>query len=354
MILGQRVPDSIENMTRTPRAPRGRRIAAIVTAIVVATVGLSTIAAPAWARFGDPVEVNFVAQSEKFAYGDTWSVEMKLRNHGCFRYSCDSDALVVTLTGPNGISRETSVYVSSEGRAYVGNFQFGTNLPAGTYALTADYNDKHYYGSDPGMSKANKPGKLVIDPAALSIDLRVETDENQPTGAVVSAQLLGDFVESDGGCWEDDVCKRVLADGTWDFTVMSDTGEELFTKTIATKADASRFASFYWHDVPASFSYEAEATFTPVKTSASNFVIDAPGTAAFTSPDAIAVGDPEAEDEPVVEIPSDEDSTIPLWGVVAWLSGLALLLILAIVFAVLIVRQRRSIRPIVATEAGTA
>lgn len=337
-------------MTRTPRASRSLRLTAIVTALVVSTAGLTSLASAAYAAYGDPVIAVFEAQKEKIYYGDDWYLEVQLRNHGCQRNDCDGEALFVTLTGANGISRKGSMYVSPQGIANPSNYEFGSNLPAGTYSLVADYNDKHCCGPDPGMHRNNKPGTLVITPAPLSIDLRVETDPNQPAGAVVSSQLLGDFVDNANNCYEGSACERVLADGTWDFSITSEGGEPLVEKQITTKGDASRFASFYWHDVPSSADYEATATFTPVKSGAGNFTIDSPGTASFTSPDAVAVGGPGAPEEPVVEVVVNEDSTVPLWGVIAWFIVLGLLLAVAVVFTLLVVRQRRALGTPATTE----
>ena len=352
MILAFVTRTSIRTMTRTPRATRPRRTAALVTAFLVALAGVSSTAAPAVAAPGDPVGVTFGQPEDTVYYGNNWYLEATLKNHECRQRDCDGETLQVTITGPNGVGRTEGFYVDQDGTSYISSQTFGSNLSAGTYSLSAKYISPYTTRSHPGMSRNNKPGTLVIKAAPLSIDLRVETDENQPAGAVVSSQLLGDFVEKPNDCWEGSSCKRILADGTWDFEITDAAGETIIEKSIETKADASRFASFYWHDVPPSSDYSATATFTPVKSGVGNFTFDAPGTAAFTSPDAPSTGLPGTPEEPVVAEPSTAGSSIPLWSVLAWFAALLVLFAIAIVFATLVVRQRRTSARLTTTTEG--
>lgn len=351
MISGFDTRTSIGTMTRTPRATRPRRAAALAAAFLVTLTGLTSIAGAAVARPGDPVEITFGQPEDTVYYGNDWYIEAKLRNHECRQNRCDSETLQVTLKGGDGFSRTEGFYVSDTGVAYISSYEFGGNLAAGSYTLTGKYKSPYRYRTSPSTSPDNKPGTLTVVPAPLSIDLRIETDENQPAGAVVSSQLLGDFVEKQNDCYEGSPCKRVLADGTWAYTITGTDGETLVEKSIATKGNPGRFASFYWHDVPSSSNYTASATFTPVTSAAGNFAIEAPGAASFTSPAPIISGDPGAEEEPVVAAPDTSDSSIPLWGVLGWFAGVVILLAVAAVFLVLLLRQRRAARAVTTGEA---
>ena len=342
-------------MTRTSRAPRPLRARSIAAALIAAALSVTVIATPAQAADPD-IRVTFENDAQSVEFGDSWDLTAKTKYTACYRsYTNCTNALTLTFTGDNGQTQSGTTTVYTDERAYFGNSRLKSALPAGKYKIRGKFKYP-WLKRTPTMSAINAPGNLEITPAPLAIDFRIETDANQSAGAVVNAQLTGKFITGIEECQSYEGCHEPLPNGTWTFAIKGSDGEILTEKTIETTGNAGRFASFYWHDVPAGSDYTATARFAPTAAAAGNFTIDSAGEASFTSPDAIAVGEPGAPEEPVVEVVVEEDSSIPLWSVLAWLAGLALLAVLVIVFAVLAARQRRrrakSLPTVATPEAG--
>jgi hypothetical protein len=325
-------------MTPTSRGRNRLTRALSLTAVLVAiSVG---IAGPAHADQGDPVGITFTQNGpgDDHEYGAYWNFNAVMTNSYCWAQSCRG-ALEVQLVGDNKVTRSFRMRIEPDETAYFGRFSMSEQLPAGTYTITGAFRDPDP-DEGPVMTTAttNKPAKLVIAPARLTVDLRVETDPHQPGGAVANAQLTGPFVDALEGCY-DDICNPPVPEGEWLFTVTDDTGATVVEKKIAAKGVRAQFASFYWHDVPAGTDYTATATFTPVAALARNFTITPATDVLFTSP----VAPVSNESDPAVIVPVTEDppspSSVPLWLVILWLIVIAALVTTAVTFLVLLRRQ---------------
>jgi len=340
MISRLSVPVSIGVMTRTTRGhSRLIRALAFTGALVAASFA---VAGPAQATYGDPVTVTFTPAANEVEYGGYWDFSIQLKNTMCSLDYC-TNALEVTATGSNGYTKKVKTDVYTRENAYISQSSFG-NLAAGTYTFTAVYTDNEAggYGTIPvTMSPSNKPGKLVVKPAKLSVDFRIETDEHQPAAAVVSAQLNGPYVQSVEGCYGSSDCHPDVSAGDWSFTIKDDSGATVQEKTIAVKGEDTQFASFYWHDVPYATDYTATASFTPVADQRGNYDIEQATALTFTSPEPPVVD----ESDPAVVVPvteeNDAPSSVPLWLVILGLALTAALLVASAI--VLILLRRRSV-----------
>lgn len=338
MISRLSVPVSIGVMTRTTRGhSRLIRALAFSGALVAASFA---VAGPAQASDGDPIRIKFDPVSVEVEYGTSWDLGVATYDTRCGEYHRCHDNLEFTVTGPDAFRKKFKRDILQGGRVYISQYEVSDSMPAGTYSVAAKFNGPLW---DPAMpvvnSPANTPAKLVITPAKLSVDFRIETDEHQPSGAIASAQLVGPFVQGAEDCYGYEKCHLPVPDGEWAFTIKDESGAVVAEKKIPVKGDATQFASFYWHDVPAESNFTGSATFTPVSGQAGNFTITPENELLFTSPDAPEVD----ESDPAVVVPVTEEpeapSTVPLWLVILGLGILVLLLIAVAVFFILLRRQ---------------
>jgi hypothetical protein len=335
MISRLSVPVSIEVMTRIMRARSRVTRALAFTAVIVAAS--FTVAGPANAAYGDPVVVKFIPSANEAEFGGYWDFTIGVENTLCVLDYCQN-ALEVTVAGNNGFKKKFTTDVLSSEKAYISQYNVGI-LDAGTYTFTAVYTDKEAgeLGTIPvTMSPSNQAGKLVVKPAELAVDFRIETDEHQPAGAVVNAQLTGQYVQNVEGCYGSSECHPNVTAGDWKFTISDSSGALVQEKTIAVKGADTQYASFYWHDVPYSTEYTATATFTPVSDQVKNYDIEQASELSFTSPELPVVD----ESDPAVVVPVTEEaetpSSVPLWLVILGLFlTVALLMASAIVFILL-------------------
>ena len=325
--------DSIEVMTRSSRA----RNLGLTLVLVSASVA---IAAPAHAVYGDPVSVTFTASSPSVEFGGYWDFSVDLKNTACNLGECQN-SLEVTVVGDNGFREKFTTDVFESERAYFSQYNLKKPLAAGSYTFTGRYIDPYPAENGvPGpMASSNKPGKLTIVPAQLAVDFRIETDEHQPTGAIANAQLTGPFIQAVDGCYGSSECHPEMSAGEWTFIVKDDTGATVQEKTIPVKGTATQFASFYWHDVPASSDFVATASFAPIAGQEGNYDIEQATELSFTSPAPPVID----ESDPAVVVPVTEEaaapSSVPLWLVILGLGLLVLLLIAVAIFFLLLRRQ---------------
>jgi len=325
--------DSIGVMTRSSRA----RNLALTLVLVFSSVA---IAGPAHAVYGDPVSVTFTASSPVVEFGGYWDFSVDLKNTACNLGECQN-SLEVTVVGDNGFREKFTTDVFESERAYFSQYNLKKPLDAGSYTFTGRYIDPYpAENGEPGpMASSNQPGKLRVTPAKLAVDFRIETDEHQPTGAIANAQLTGPFIEAVEGCYGSRECHPDLSAGEWTFTIKDDTGATVQEKRVPVKGTATQFASFYWHDVPASSDFIATASFTPIGGQEGNYDIEQATEVTFSSPAPPVID----EADPAVVVPVTEEpaapSSVPLWLVILGLGLLVLLLIAVAIFFILLRRQ---------------
>ena len=141
-------------------------------------------------------------------------------------------------------------------------------------------------------------------------------------------------------CFGSTECHIPLPNGTWKLTVSDSDGAVVHEEEIATKGAASRYASFYLHDVAAASEYTVDASFTPGSSDTENYTITEASNVSFTSAEAPAAGDPDAPAVPVVEVETATGPTVPLWLVILASVIVAGLAITAGVFWLLLRRRR--------------
>ena len=329
-------------MTGLQRARLRSRPTLMAAATALAVLAITAIGAPAHAA--SPVTIDFEATgATTVEFGGEWGYQVDVGNTRCAHRTC-TNSLVVTFTGDNGktFTAKTDVFLSET--SYVAPYTLPDALPAGTYTITANFRDPYgWAGSpNPGLASSNKPAKLTITAAPLAIDFRIESDPHQSAGAVVNAQLTGTFLDQLGGCYGSEECHEPLGDGRWDFVIADKAGATVVEKSVTAKGSNGQFASFYWHDVPASSDFTATAEFTFEAADRKNYSVEAAAPLSFTSPEAVAAGEPGSpEAEPVAEEVQASPS-LPLWAVLAWLLVLVLLAAAVGTFALLARRQRRA------------
>jgi len=325
--------------------PRRRTLAARLIGIGVVLAMTAIGVAPASAAGDGTTLIAFDPSKKTVTFGDDWTMPVKVTNNTCRLYDC-REALTVTFTGDNGATKTATVGLYNP---YTGNkpadgsissYDFNTPLAAGTYVVSAKVQkfvrrDRDHPYRSPGAT-------IVVAPAPLSVDLRVESDATQPAGAVVSARLDGKYIEEFNRCLGYKDCHSAPPSGRWDFVVADESGATVVEKSISVTAEESQFVSFYWHEVRAGSNFSTTGTFTPSKADRDSFAIQPAGDVSFTSPDATETETPTT---PVV-VPEVEKvergSTVPLWVAASWILVLLVLVVTIVIFGVLIARQSRA------------
>jgi len=321
---------------------RTRLITTRAGTLVAVMFALSVVtAAPAQAEELPPVRIVFEPAETKLEYRDGWELKVTTYDTLCGRPNTCRSGLEITATGDNGFRKKINIGVPYNGRVYINSRQFSENpMPAGTYSVTAQFKDPRPTPLAGVNSSANKAARIVIAPAKIAVDFRIETDAHQPRGAIASAQLTGAFIQSINECYSYGGCDVRVPDGEWSFTINDEAGGIVAEKQIPVKGGSTQFASFYWHDVPLASDFTASATFTPASAQAKNFAIEQETQLLFTSPAEPAVG--ESDPAVVAPVPEAQEapSSVPLWLAILGLGIIALLLVTIVVFLVLMARLR--------------
>jgi len=325
----------------------------MAAATAVSVLALTAVGGAAYAA--SPVKISFEATgSTSIQYGEEWGYQVNLANTRCSQFDC-TDALVLKFSGDNGttVTARTNIYSFDGG--YISQYDLPDALPAGAYSISATYDDpKDWAGTtNPGLAASNKPATLTIAAAPIAIDFRIESDPHQNTGAVVNAHLTGDYLDQLAGCYGSEECHEPLGDGRWDFAITDDTGAAVVEKRISARGTKGQFASFYWHNVPAGSDFTATAKFTFAAADRKNYAVEPASSLSFTSPEAVAAGEPGSpEIAPVAAEPQSRPS-LPLWAVLSWLLVIVLLAAVVATFALLVRRQRRAAPSIDAEDSAT-
>lgn len=295
------------------------------------TLGLFlAVATPATAA--DKYELVFNEDEITVAYGDPWQLSVTMKKDDICIYGNDKCTNRIQVT--DSVSGETVKTSPYQSVAHVGSYEFAV-LDVGRHEFSAKFKRYKREGS------SSNSGVIVVTPAQIAVDLRVDSDDSNRRGAIVNAQLTGEYMDRTN-CYE--CVPSVSPAGVWTFTVTDTDGATVIEKEISSEKVASQFASFYWSDIPASSDFVASASFAPSGGASQNFEVAADKGVAFTSPPAPESADVGAPPAEVREEPADvAPASVPLWTVLA--SG-ALLLLLLIAAVVLLNRGHRRSRPI--------
>jgi len=156
----------------------------------------------------------------------------------------------------------------------------------------------------------------------------------------VSAQLTGGYVTAVDECFGSTECHPQLPNGSWTILVRDGDNKTVHEETISTKGKASRYVSYYLHDVTPATDYTVDASFTPASDAKANFDLKPAAGVSFTSPDAPKSGDPDAAPTPDIEVETTASPTLPFWLVVLGIALVVLLGAAVIVFWILLRRRR--------------
>ena len=313
----------------TSARSRGRWVAATLVLAVPLTLAAPGVTL---AAVGDPVGVTFSPSTKTIEYGQYWEMTATLTNIDCLE-SCGDTFDFIINSASNGELVESPIF---DNAVFVTSFDPTRNLPPGNYEITGQMQDDFYE-----MDSGNQPASLTIAPAALDVEATVIPDPLQPSGAIVSAQLVGDYVSAIDECFGSTECHPQLPNGTWTLTVRNGEGETVHEEKVSTKGKASRYVSYYLHDVTPASDYSVDAAFAPASDSAANFTLKPALDASFRSADAPESGDPDAPETPDVEVEVAASPTLPFWLVVVGI-GLVVALAAAVLVFWLLLRRRRA------------
>ena len=316
-------------MFQAPITRRRARIALAAVAAVGAALLLPTSAA---ATAGDPVGIVFSPATTTIEYGEYWEITAQLTNTECVFEGCDTDVDIIVESPENGEVITTPIF---DNGVFLSGFDLSFLLPPGTYEIRGQMTSDDFT-----MDDGNTPASLVISPAALAVEANVIPDEHQPNGAIVSAELTGDYVTAIDECFGSSQCHPPLPNGSWKLTMRNSSGETLHEETIATKGNGSRYVSYYWHGLTAASDYTVDVSFTPTTGDVPNYSVEPAQGTAYRSADAPDAGDPDAPFTPDVEVETAASPTLPLWLVISMIVLIIGLAATAVVFWVLLRRRR--------------
>ncbi len=256
-------------------------------------------------------------------YGDYWYFDVQV---GQF---IGSPGQFTVNDGSGAEVHRTAMYAG--GLTQVGSWIYDEPLDAGEYQFTASIASTGY----PDLGTTDTPARLTIEPAALAVEVLVETDASQPANAVISARMTGDYLQR-----MDEGFPASLPAGTWSVTVLDETGATAFEDTTDQISAGDPFASFYWTDVPRGTDFTATATFAPTEQQ-QNFTVSPSIDFPYTSSAADAGEDGAPPTSQVA--PGDEANgwSVPLWVLAAIGAGALLVLLAEVVLAFLLLRRRR-------------
>ncbi|BDZ44335.1 hypothetical protein [Naasia aerilata] len=320
---------------------RGRRTAAgLVLAVAVGGSVLLT-AGPAVATPSE-VKISFDSPREvSIEYGEPWGLTLSsIATASC--YGCDT-TVTLLVDGDAAASTWGTAGTRSYGtsQSYFSSYQVDEPLSAGEHELTATV-----AGNQFGLElfgQTAEPATITVAPAALAVDLRVETDPIHSANAVVTARLAGHFIESlvprQYDDQEDSHQPPMLPAGTWSVSIADASGAAVYTQETPVEAGGDPYLTQYWKDVPAGTTFTASASFTPSGDTADDFTVTNAENASYTSPAATTVVAPVDEPDAVEPTASTAGPSVPLWvAAAAGLVGLSGLL--AILLTLLLVRRR--------------
>lgn len=314
-----------------------RRSAAAILGALAACGAVLTASAPAAAAPVDAVAPSIVWADERLesVFGDPIGSSLRVPGLGelCDEpFACRIDLSAQSGTFAPPPAQPVSAESGGDGVA-AWSVEGGTAvLPAGTHRV-----DAALTLPDGAIVRTAAPLVLEIAQRALEVAVRVDEDPGDRSGAVVAAQLGGEYLEIVNAR---DVGQPLrMPAGEWSVVVTDGEGAEVFAERRRIAAGGPGAVSWYWAGVPAEGTFTASATFAPAGEAIGNAIVQQPAVAEFTAPEAAAAPiveiTPTAQPEPTVG-----DSVAVPTGAVA-VAGLValLLLIVAIVLAVRLERR---------------
>lgn len=285
----------------------------------------------------------FTTTSASNQYGQYWFVQLALTSnysvcYSAFTSTC-STAVKITYTGPASGSFVTGMYGKSA--------SFGVPDPlkpftVGTYSFSATFSDPSFGD----QVSTTTPFKLTITPAVVGIDLRVTTDANHPSNAIVSARLTGDYVAILDGFADS---SPPMPAGAWKIAIDDGSGDSALAIDTQQAAGGRPYFSTVWPGVPGGQTYSATGGFVFDAASAANFTVT-PAKISYSSPASTASPTPTAT-APAIASGGNSSAAVPVWALL--LAGLvALLCLVLIVVTTVRARRRPGAAPPPATSDG--
>jgi hypothetical protein len=305
-----------------------------VTALVMASILGGANAA--WAE--DP-EFVFEETSLTAEYGATWSFSGQIEGAHCV--FSDEWTVAVAITGaPSGYTPIGYAYqLDCETQQFYVFPAEARPLPVGQYSLTLT---PSAVGS--GTFPSSPPVTLRIEPAAVTLGLKIAVDPVNQRNAIVTTTFGGQILqESPPAEYE---FGPVTPAGTWTVELEDGAGETVETFSAEHEAGTNlEPVTWFWPDAPAG-DYTATARFAPTGASAAYYEFAQPEGVAFTAPGPVPGNGPTATPAPSAP-PAAEDGglTVPAWvlGVLGII--VAGLLAMLIVQIVRLARRRRPAGP---------
>jgi hypothetical protein len=310
------------------------RSARVVGALALAAV--MTLGTVTSASADDPAAIEFESPSVTIAYGEPWV--LSFGDNGTIS-SLDepNDILSASISdAPSDFAVLVSAYRNQpsdpvQGSVYAaeGNRPLG----AGSYDITVTVTP-----SDPAAEPTTSTATLVVEPAALDIELRAVPDPVRANGEIISASFTGTFASN---FYSSDLPESPYTpSGSFTFTVKDDADQVAHTEVVAVdKADDTLGASIYWTGAVAGTNYSATVVFSPNGATSENFSIGAAESASFTGAE-----NPRPQESSTAQPPTQSVQEPPIGpSVPIWLLILILLVIAGLVALVVVqtVRLRR-------------
>jgi len=215
-------------------------------------------------------------------------------------------------------------------------------LPVGTHRV-----DAALTLPDGAVLRAVEPLEIEVDAGTLGTALSIVADPGDPGGAIVAAQLGGDYLGSVNSSRVGQPLRTPA--GSWAVVVTDASGAEVFEASRTVVAGGPIATSWYWSGVPADGAFTASATFALSGEAAGNVSVQQPATAAFASPSAAAA--PVVEVTPTLQPEPTVGDSVPIpTGSVAIAGVVAFALLVAAI--VLAVRLERRVARADASVAG--
>lgn len=310
----------------------GRRIAAVLVAL--ATMGGSTLGATAAVAAPQTPSIQWADARLETVFGGPVASSLRMPGLGDL---CDElFACRIDLSARGGsFAPPPPGSLSSDGAEAVAfwSIEGGTAaLPVGAHRV-----DAALTLPDGAVLRTTEPLEINVDPNDLSTAVSIAADPGDPGGAIVAAQLGGEYLASVNSYHVGQPLRTPA--GTWAVVVTDAAGAEVFEASRTIAAGGPIATSWYWSGVPADGAFTATATFVLAGEAAGNVSVQQPATAAFASPSAVAAPvveiTPTAQPEPTVgdSVPIPTGS-VAIAGVVAFA-----LLVAAIVLAVRLERR---------------
>lgn len=318
-----------ETARRHRTVTRPLAIAGLTVALVAGVAAPAGAAGPLYVRWDGPSELTV-------EYGEPWSLaiaHLGYVNSGRFLYD-DGRVWVAGLP------------TSGNWTFYTGSYEGRAPLAVGTHRFTGEVME--YTGV---LSTTDETATIVVEPAALGMDVQAIADPSSEGGLIISARLSGRFIDSLIPAEFRSPADPAFPAGIWDLSVRDAADAVVFTSSQPGAVDGPAGASAYWADAAPDTDYTATATFTPDAASSGNFAI-AGGRFDFSTPAGESASPSPGSDDSPPPVETETDGVpVPLVWIIAF--GVVVLGVLLAAVLVLLRGRPRSDRA-AAGDAATA